>query len=109
ALPAAHRPKQVGDWIQRARKGTPPISDLEGFIEEWWKWWTSMNPGWRRVNGTLVQEGAGSWEPLECPGPNGFLSVLACLKWWRMEVPDDTDDWKKAVGDVVWVLAEMLR
>ncbi|KAJ7444963.1 hypothetical protein B0H11DRAFT_1930748 [Mycena galericulata] len=50
---ASNRPKQVGDWVQRARIGTPQINDLEAFVKSWWAWWTSINPSWRCVEGKL--------------------------------------------------------
>ncbi|KAJ7511760.1 hypothetical protein B0H11DRAFT_2214638 [Mycena galericulata] len=105
----ANRPKQVGDWVQRARIGTPRIPDLKEFVNKWWAWWTSINPSWRRVNGKLVQEGTGPWTELEFPGPNGFLNVVVCLKWWRGKLAEGNEEWEKAVSDVSWVLSQMLR
>ncbi|KAJ7432594.1 hypothetical protein B0H11DRAFT_1659551, partial [Mycena galericulata] len=105
--PVIKRPKQISDWVQQARKGTPKISDLKAFVEEWWAWWTSINPSWRRVNGKLVQDGAGPWTELEFPGANGLLNVVVCLKWWRAKLGEGNEEWEKAVGDVTWVVSQM--
>ncbi|KAJ7429159.1 hypothetical protein B0H11DRAFT_1680357, partial [Mycena galericulata] len=104
---APKRPKQVSDWVQRARRATPQIPNLKAFVEEWWAWWTSINPSWRRVNGKLVQDGAGPWTELEFPGSNGFLNVVVCLKWWRSKLAEGNEEWENAVGDVTWVLSQM--
>lgn len=69
-----------------------------------------MNPPWRtRVNGRLKIGGAGPWETLHRPGQNGFLSVLQCLSWWRVQAgTEGMEDWDTAVDDVLWVLNEVL-
>jgi hypothetical protein len=76
---------------------------------EWWDWWTAINPKWRVREGELVQAGEGSWDVLRCPGQNGFLNVLICLKWWRGEMETPSANWERAVGDVKWVLERMVE
>ncbi|KAF8147455.1 hypothetical protein K438DRAFT_1506817, partial [Mycena galopus ATCC 62051] len=71
----------VAAWVKSARKGVPDIGKAEEMETQWWAWWTGINPSWRRREGVLVQVGEGSWDVLRCPRQNGFLSVLACLKW----------------------------
>jgi hypothetical protein len=44
---------------------------------------------------------------MQVPGQNGFLNVLMCLKWWREKISDESEDWKDAVEDVMWVLEQM--
>ncbi|KAJ6493094.1 hypothetical protein C8R45DRAFT_788926, partial [Mycena sanguinolenta] len=106
--PTALRPKEVGAWVKRARKGTPLVSAAT-FPSAWRAWWVAINPAWRRSEGELVREARGDFKVLKCPGPNGFLSVIACLKWWRvaLSTEESAAEWKDAVGDVMWVLEQM--
>ncbi|KIJ14163.1 hypothetical protein PAXINDRAFT_79801 [Paxillus involutus ATCC 200175] len=65
----------------------PPIRDLNKFCAEFWAWWSTLQPKWRVLPlqpGTLhtIHEVAGDWTTLDKPGLNGFLSILAALKWW---------------------------
>ncbi|KAF7337192.1 hypothetical protein MSAN_02271400 [Mycena sanguinolenta] len=107
--PTALRLKEVGVWVKNARKGTPSVS-TNTFPKEWTNWWTAINPGWRRVEGQLVrQENEGDFAVLRCPGPNGFLSVLTCLKWWRVTLETESSEWREAVADVCWVLERMVE
>ncbi|KAJ7449741.1 hypothetical protein B0H11DRAFT_1928524 [Mycena galericulata] len=105
--PAKRRPKQVGVWVKNARVGTPDLSP-QGFGREWWGWWESINPEWRLREGKLVREGEGDWGQLRCPGANGFLNVIICLKWWRDAMEEGSEEWELAVADVTWVLEGML-
>ncbi|KAJ7768838.1 hypothetical protein B0H16DRAFT_1246912, partial [Mycena metata] len=100
--PTANRPKEVGAWVKNARKGKPALTGgVEGLKEQWDIWWRGINPEWRIREGELVQEGSGSWEVLRCPGQNGFLNVLMSLKWWH---DGTSEEWRRAAGDVKWVL-----
>ncbi|KAF8139161.1 hypothetical protein K438DRAFT_1552940, partial [Mycena galopus ATCC 62051] len=105
--PTTNRPKAVGVWVKYARKGAPDIGSVGEMETQWWVWWKAINPGWRLRDGELVQLGDGDWDILLCPGQNGFLNILMCLKWWfvSMEVPSEA--WKLAVVDVKWVLMRM--
>ncbi|KAJ7818595.1 hypothetical protein B0H14DRAFT_2373081, partial [Mycena olivaceomarginata] len=94
-LPAKLRPAQVGAWVQRARKGTPDIPNIERFANEWAAWWQEINPAWRKVSIPMSRSVVGSWECLDLPGPNGFLNVLICLKWWRERVETESRSGKK--------------
>ncbi|KAJ7840612.1 hypothetical protein B0H14DRAFT_2360567 [Mycena olivaceomarginata] len=107
-LPTSGRPKEVAMWVRNARKGIPDVLP-QSFSDQWWQWWTRINPEWRVVDGALVKEGDGDWEELRCPGQNGLLNVLACLKWWRNALGRETEDWLDAVRDVAWALSQMQR
>ncbi|KAJ6630398.1 hypothetical protein B0H10DRAFT_1939157 [Mycena sp. CBHHK59/15] len=96
--PTGLPPKEVGVWVKNARKGVPKIS-VETFPKEWWGWWTRINPGWRVSNGVLGRDGDGNWDDLRCPGQNGFLNVIMCLKWWHAALEGESEDWKRAVDD----------
>ncbi|KAJ7840017.1 hypothetical protein B0H13DRAFT_1649828, partial [Mycena leptocephala] len=108
--PTTKRPKAVGAWVKNARKGTPEIVGAETIEREWWAWWGAINPGLRErdQDGKPIQQGEGSWSMLSCPGQNGFLNVIVCLKWWYGEMETVSDGWKLVVADVKWVLKGML-
>jgi hypothetical protein len=76
---------------------------MDKFAKEWQAWWRGLNPGWRIEDGVFLKEAKGSWEALRKPGANGFLGVLAGLKWWR-EARGMTSEWTAAFDDVTWVL-----
>ena len=105
-----HRPQQVQQWIQNARKRNPEIKNLESFVSEFWFWWSGLNPPWRQhdESGKLIINGRGEgpWECLVCLGQNGPISVLACLSWW-FGGKGLSDRWKDAVRDVLWALCSM--
>ncbi|KAJ7687305.1 hypothetical protein B0H16DRAFT_1339564 [Mycena metata] len=106
--PTTNRPGAVKIWVKDARKGTPNTGGAEAMAAQWWGWWRAINPKWRLRDGELVQEGEGGWDALRCPGQNGFLNVIVCLKWWRCEMENPSDSWQRAVADVKWVLTQMV-
>jgi hypothetical protein len=93
-------------WVQRARIGTPEIKNVETFAKEWAAWWQDINPAWRKTS-LPMEKKDGPWAFMDLPGPNGFLNVLICLKWWRERLQGDSEEWKEAVNDVTWVLERM--
>ncbi|KAF7375728.1 hypothetical protein MSAN_00462300 [Mycena sanguinolenta] len=105
--PAKMRPKEVGDWVSRARNYTPQISDPADFGVRFWSWWIHINPSWRTKERPMKREGPVSWLCLDYHGQNGFLNVLMCLKWWRDAMDAPSPDWEEAVDDVTWVLSQM--
>lgn len=108
---------QVNHWVSRARPGgdyKPPIDDLDKFVASYRLWFNALNPSWRARDdaGRWMASGDGPWVDLKKPGPNGLLSLLACLKWWidkeeslGMEVPVA---WVEAVADLIWVMQELI-
>ncbi|KAJ7436472.1 hypothetical protein B0H11DRAFT_2256177 [Mycena galericulata] len=108
-FPAVHRPPEIHTWIKCARIGTPFIADIKVFAKQWAVWWKTINPGWRLVDGALVQETKGLWDVMRVPGANGFLSVLIGLKWWKDKSPGGGgEEFAAAVKDVSWVLRQLL-
>ncbi|KAF8184270.1 hypothetical protein K438DRAFT_1549628, partial [Mycena galopus ATCC 62051] len=105
--PTTNRPKAVGAWVKNARKGVPQIPSTEEMEEQWWTWWKGINPSWRVRDGELKQVGDGSWDDLRCPGQNGFLNIIVCLKWWHLGMETPSDGWTRAVADVKWMLTKM--
>ncbi|KAJ7909805.1 hypothetical protein B0H13DRAFT_1616253 [Mycena leptocephala] len=79
----------------------------DAFGEQWWAWWIDINPAWRQTALPMSRDGDGSWTSLDFAGPNGFLNVLMCLKWW-FDKDGGTKRWKEGVEDVKWVLRKMI-
>ncbi|KAJ7045337.1 hypothetical protein C8F04DRAFT_939704 [Mycena alexandri] len=99
----SRRPAQVTTWIGRGREGepNPPIVDVYAFASTWWSWWCAINPEWRkRVGFRMERSGEGDWGSTGATGPNGFLNVMICLRWWRDALRDDLRGWDEAVADV---------
>ncbi|KAJ7801219.1 hypothetical protein B0H14DRAFT_2240827, partial [Mycena olivaceomarginata] len=107
SLPTTQCPKAVGVWVKNARKGVPNIGSSGEMEVQWWAWWMGINPSWRVRDGELSQAGDGSWDVLKCPGQNGLLNVVITLKWWHGSMETPSESWKRAVGDVEWVLGKM--
>ncbi|KAK7030291.1 SERTA domain-containing protein 3 [Paramarasmius palmivorus] len=120
-LPTEKRPDAVTFWAKRARKsGTPPdAQDAKSFGPAVLAWWSSMMPDWRTkdAEGQWLRAGEGSWGSLRCPGANGLLSILACLKWWLLAEGDGSEastgnasaSWHSLLEDVVWVMTELKK
>ncbi|KAJ6451813.1 hypothetical protein C8R47DRAFT_916658, partial [Mycena vitilis] len=101
---AKKRPKEVKDWVGRARHYTPTIADADAFGEVWWDWWVDINPSWRGKRRPMNRFEGSSWSCMDYPGQNGFLNILMCLKWWRDAMETESRDWKDAIEDVTWAL-----
>ncbi|EEB97225.1 hypothetical protein MPER_03502 [Moniliophthora perniciosa FA553] len=117
ALPTESRPSAVTWWTKRARtiKGVPPSTTEAQFPQSVITWWDSMMPSWRTQNqdGHWAQTGEGDWGILHCPGQNGLLSVLACLRWWLIaeggEVEQASELWRYLFSDVCWVMEQLQK
>ncbi|KAF8192324.1 hypothetical protein K438DRAFT_1479092, partial [Mycena galopus ATCC 62051] len=111
-LGTTNRPEEIHTWIKCARTTTPKLKNVDRFMEEWRKWWRTLNQEWCTVGDEvcdeLIRDAEASLEGLRKPGANGFLSVLIGLKWW-MDVKGATKQWVAALEDVTWVMARLLR
>ena len=106
----AGRPTAISLWVQNARRKNVVIQPNAGdqFVEEWFKWWGSINPEWRqRTSGRLVIGGDGDWDCMVKPGKCGFLLILECLVGLREVAP--VDDLTEAVRNVGWLLEQVLK
>ncbi|KAJ6469552.1 hypothetical protein C8R47DRAFT_1222890 [Mycena vitilis] len=105
----AGRPEEIKGWVKAARKGAGHVAakDAAIFVAKFKVWWKAINPQWRiGADETLKREEDGPWDVLRVPGPNAFLNVLICLKWWK-EVGEE-GDWADVVADVTWVLERLI-
>ncbi|EEB88825.1 hypothetical protein MPER_13160 [Moniliophthora perniciosa FA553] len=114
-LPTENRPTAIAWWTKRARtnKANPPTTEHCDFGQSVITWWDSMMPSWRTrdENGCWAQTGEGDWGVLCCPGQNGLLSVLACLRWWLIAEGGDVENasalWRSLFSDVCWVMEQL--
>ncbi|KAJ8518862.1 hypothetical protein ONZ45_g4096 [Pleurotus djamor] len=137
SLPADHRPGPIYWWISRGRDSTRRqqvvIKNLDDYAEAWWRWWKTMQPGWRNVESVpgglstthrmfdlSVSEAPDAWDKLNKHGANGFLSVVASLGWWGRDlgklyprwndwslVDPQGRDWDLAATDAIWVMQRL--
>ena len=111
-LSADKRPREIGDWIQRARKPQyRPSFDLGVFEESFWSWWIALQPDWRKIEkGTTSRTVEGNWDAIDKPGTNGLASVIAALFFWGFRLGNNLDthsSWNLARDDVAWVIQQL--
>ncbi|KAJ6477904.1 hypothetical protein C8R47DRAFT_1219805 [Mycena vitilis] len=120
-LGSEKRPSQVYSWIRGGRgtkvKFPPSIGNVGHYADEWQAWWDTLQPAWREKDdaGHWKQDSAATgddvWDPLEAPGKNGCLSVVASLYFWGISnknvAPELEERWERAVLDVTWMLEEL--
>ncbi|GJE90467.1 hypothetical protein PsYK624_066030 [Phanerochaete sordida] len=112
-FPPAHRPVEVGDWIQRARAKTVVPDKKEQALHatykaRWTAWWSSCNPAWRvrDADGHPAIGGAGDWSTMLIPGKNGWINILSSLVC--LGALADVEDWARSMLDVQWAVQEVL-
>ncbi|KIP01513.1 hypothetical protein PHLGIDRAFT_506171 [Phlebiopsis gigantea 11061_1 CR5-6] len=111
-LSTTHRPSEIRDWIQRARKAhVIPLSAASSheYAEKWLKWWMAINPECRTVNGKLARAGSGDWSPLLKSGINGWLTVIVSMLSLRDGGAPGRDAWPTVLENVEWTINEVLN
>ncbi len=89
------------------------ISKPNVYAAQWQRWWKAINPDWcYPIKGNqLARKESGDWECLQVGGPNGTVSIVASLWFWRERTPDTSpalQSWQNAVKDVSYALQEAL-
>ncbi|KAI0693056.1 hypothetical protein C8T65DRAFT_539654, partial [Cerioporus squamosus] len=84
------RPEEVKYWIGRGRKydKPPKIKSLPAFVQQFYKWWTRLQPSerldpeepWPLLKIAPADEG--SWSNVRCGGCNSLFMAIMCLSWW---------------------------
>ena len=93
----------------------PPVTPAQ-FGDRFTKWWTMLQPGWRKDDVrslvTLVlfrdvPEGE-NWQGLRKGGMAGIYVVVMALSWWikAQQTERDAEAWS-SVDDLLWVLQQM--
>ncbi len=110
-----HRPKEISPWVKGARAVEPSIRNPAAFAQQWWLWYTELQPAARRLpDGTLQRiplEGQ-DWTELRKGTINGIYSLLASLGWWLKAATANGDckaEISRALADVDWVLDSVVR
>ncbi|KAJ7679522.1 hypothetical protein DFH06DRAFT_974721, partial [Mycena polygramma] len=111
-------PAAVNKWIKAGRTTKtwklPKVPNVATLARQWDVWWNFLQPAWRvrghdgkwMTGGEATYGADDAWGRLDNPGPNGCLSVVACLYIWG--VYNKTESlrvrWLEAVQDVAWML-----
>lgn len=94
------------------------LGEADDFAEQWWTWWSALNPEWRErdtYTGRIIVGGNGdgdeSWGDFHRPGQCGMLTILSCLLWWSGKIlsEEQRKPWTAALEDVNWVLKQLLE
>lgn len=104
-LPEAKaRPTELSRWLQtRKYSHIPQLDSEQRFAEQWMAWWSALQPEWRpskRKGGlpmAFKKNESRRLIGLRKGGPNGLVTVLIGLKWWK---GCDGVPWDAAVKDV---------
>ncbi|KIK53060.1 hypothetical protein GYMLUDRAFT_250649 [Collybiopsis luxurians FD-317 M1] len=125
-LSNVNRPQELTTWIQYGHYDRKHIiirpGDIKRFSDTVWTWWLSLQPTWQKT-GTdgrplPVMICKDDWEPLDQCGTNGWLSILACIRWWgeslktvkdEAEKQKRTGDWLLLIKDVSEMLEGLIR
>ncbi|KAK7018813.1 SERTA domain-containing protein 3 [Paramarasmius palmivorus] len=89
-LCSTNRPRVVHDWIARARAPgfKPKVDNLDKYAEDFEAWYKVCCP-WRKDCGQgirLTRENGQDWSDLAVYGPNGIVSFVVALAWWKKAV-----------------------
>jgi hypothetical protein len=101
----------VAPWLKSGRKyDTPPdIPDRAKYAAAWWTWWIAQQPKWREARKLLRDTRKGeTWSQLRRGGNNGIFMLIVSLSWWLGAIGEPSNDVLKAIGDVSWVLDQLL-
>lgn len=104
-LPEAKvRPSELSRWLQtRKYDNVPELECWSSFANQWMVWWSALQPDWRpskRRGGLPVafqKNESRRLSGLRKGGPNGLVTVLIGLKWWKA---CEDAPWAAAVNDV---------
>ncbi|KAJ3925252.1 MAG: hypothetical protein NXY57DRAFT_907311, partial [Lentinula lateritia] len=115
-LDKTHRPAELNKWIRnrRFRRQLLEVDEnglcTPAFGDSVWLWWVSLQPHWRALDSNGVpaafEEFGDDWSTLNKHGRNGWLGLLACVKWWGQGFDPDGDKkrWHELVADMVKML-----
>lgn len=107
------RPECVDLWLRRQRNihFSPKIASVASIADEWWSWWRSLQPKWRKRSNSAYfsRDGTGNVSSIRIGGQSGLFEVVMVLAWWgdAMKALSDNSQqaaWGEAVTDVDWIL-----
>jgi hypothetical protein len=109
----------LADWLKNKDRRVV-VGDPKTFATEWFAWWWSLQPSWRRLDEVAGQLSRNVPQLDPWPlgkhlcqgGKNGFVLCVISLSWWLRGIRDSTLEnpinvFKSAVDDVRWTAREM--
>ncbi|KAJ3717019.1 hypothetical protein C8R42DRAFT_587661, partial [Lentinula raphanica] len=125
ALSSVNRPEEVSKWIRYGRYARIKIvispSQIDGFAARMQLWWVQLQPEWRKLENDLrlvpVEHFGDDWKSLDIHGINGWLSLLAGLRWWgeslaqekSLEQNGGDHDWLELLEDMSRMLLGLIK
>ncbi len=112
------RPEEWNKWTLKSRSGNrrydalPFIQDSAELGIAVAKWWSAMQPAFRRSAGNIPAsvyetDDSSLWDPLRKSGPSGLVSVMTLMTWWGQALldrtqyqMDSTSEWRQMVADI---------
>lgn len=92
------------------------LGGVDEFAEQWWTWWSALNPESRErdvYTGRIIPGGDGDddWTEFHRPGQCGMLTILYTPFWWFGKIVSEEQQvlWTRALEDVGWVLKQLLN
>jgi len=86
-------PECIQEWMRHRWSATwkPPINGVSAYEPSFMKWWASLQPYWRLLEGGEIDFSAveGDWGGLRRPGLRGLLNVIVGLFYWALEVENE--------------------
>ncbi|KAG5222564.1 hypothetical protein IMY05_C2502000200 [Salix suchowensis] len=67
-------------------------------------WWVGKTCSPGAKNHHLASQSSESWEVLDHPGANGFLSIVTSLAWWGILKGAHSTSWSEAVAEVMMLM-----
>ena len=99
---------------KRSPDRVPTIRDPNDYGSRWIGWWTEVQPLARDVQvWPFPKEFIDGihWQKLPFRGQNGIFLTIMAISWWAYAVrlPGDVAYFEEAVGDLHWVIQELIR
>ncbi|TRM56321.1 hypothetical protein BD626DRAFT_414220, partial [Schizophyllum amplum] len=111
------RPDLLEKWIRGGRaprvKKRPIVADVPAFETDVWRWWSGLQPDWRKINADgrpsedREVDASAEWGVLGIHGQNGLLNAVAVSCWWGMALEGrGSRSWDRFVDEVIWACEE---
>ncbi|KAJ3817108.1 hypothetical protein F5880DRAFT_1618598 [Lentinula raphanica] len=122
ALSNVNRPVEITKWIRYGRYNKIKISiapsEIDNFAARMWAWWAYLQPEWREFGEDKrplpVERFGDDWASIDIHGNNGWLSLLAGLRWWgeclaqRPRQNRADHDWLGLIEDMSKILVGLI-
>ncbi|KAL0565280.1 hypothetical protein V5O48_016743 [Marasmius crinis-equi] len=103
-------PDIFSTWFKEGRTRmlrTPKNISAVKIKENWWTWWTAVNPSWRpQIDWQMGKGSDGGWDKLMSAGSKGIVLPLVALRWWYNVLEDGTNNaaWRIVLKDYYYAL-----